>query len=222
MRSTATSARIRVLVVDDHPIFGEGLAALCERTDDLEIVGSASTRNEAIAEARTLQPAIILLDISLGNGAINGLDLIHQLRCICPNVKIAVFTGHANPEYVMSALRLGVEAYLQKDIAPASLLNALRQVNEGERVIGSPQQLTLALTQLQEIAQSHARANSGLTEPELEMLRLAATGSNNKEIGAQQFWSEITVKRKMQSVYRKLGVSSRAQAVAEAIRRGFV
>lgn len=122
----------------------------------------------------------------------------------------------------MIALRIGVEAYLQKDLAPNVLINAVRQVRDGERVIGSPQHLTIALTQLQEMVQERTRVDSGLTEAELEMLRLAAAGLNNKEIGVQQFWSEITVKRKMQSVYRKLGVSTRAQAVAEAIRRGFV
>lgn len=122
----------------------------------------------------------------------------------------------------MTALRIGVEAYLQKDLAPNALITAIRQVRDGERVIGSPQHLTIALTQLQEVIQDRARVGSGLTDAELEMLRLAAEGHNNKEIGVQQFWSEITVKRKMQSVYRKLGVNTRAQAVAEAIRRGFV
>lgn len=122
----------------------------------------------------------------------------------------------------MSALRLGVEAFLEKDLPPNTLLATIRQVRDGERVIGNPRNLTMALAQLQAIFQERAKAHTGLSEGELEMLRLAAAGFNNKEIGTRLFWSEITVKRKMQTVYRKLEVSSRAQAVAEVIRRGFV
>jgi DNA-binding NarL/FixJ family response regulator len=148
--------------------------------------------------------------------------LVHQLRRICPPVKIAILTGSSLQEHLMNALRIGVEAYLPKDLAPGLLIGAIRQVRDGQRVIGSPQHLTIALTHLQEVFQERTRVDCGLTDAELEMLRLAAEGHNNKEIAVQQFWSEITVKRKMQTVYRKLGVSTRAQAVAEAIRRGFV
>lgn len=222
--ASTSAQRTSVLIVDDHPTFCEGLEALFQRTDDFEIVGKAWTSSAALSAARELQPAIIILDVTLGNDNTTtaGLDLVHQLRRICPDVKVAVLTGSSSREHLMIALRIGVEAYLQKDLAPNVLINAVRQVRDGERVIGSPQHLTIALTQLQEMVQERTRVGSGLTEAELEMLRLAAAGLNNKEIGVQQFWSEITVKRKMQSVYRKLGVSTRAQAVAEAIRRGFV
>lgn len=223
MTSTAVK-RSRVLIIDDHPTFCEGLAALFQCSDDFEVVGKAWTSSAALSAARALQPGIIVLDVTLGNdgSATAGLDLVHQLRRICPEVKIAILTGSTVHEHLMIAMRLGVEAYLQKDLAPDALMTAIRQVRDGERVIGNPHHLTLALTQLQEIIQERVRADCGLTAAELEMLRLAAGGLNNKQIGIQQFWSEITVKRKMQSVYRKLGVKTRAQAVAEAIRRGFV
>ena len=222
--TSAPAKRTRVLIVDDHPTFCEGLEALFGRRDDFEIVGKAWTSSAALSAARELQPEIIVLDVTLGNDNTRstGLDLVHQLRRICPPVKIAVLTGSSLQEHLMNALRIGVEAYLQKDLAPDLLVASIRQVRDGERVIGSPQQLTIALTQLQEIFQERTRVDCGLTDAELEMLRLAADGHNNKEIAVRQFWSEITVKRKMQSVYRKLGVSTRAQAVAEAIRRGFV
>lgn len=221
---TGQPTRTRILIVDDHPTFCEGLEALLQRTDDFEVVAKAWTSGAALSAARDLKPDIILLDVTLGDEAspTSGLDLVHQLRRIRPEVKIAVLTGHTAQEYLMTALHLGVEGYLQKDLPPNALVAAIRQVRDGERVIGSPRQLTIALTQLQHVVQERARELCGLTDAELEMLRLAASGYNNKEIGVQQFWSEITVKRKMQAVYRKLGVSSRAQAVAEAIRRGFV
>jgi DNA-binding NarL/FixJ family response regulator len=222
--TSAPAKRTRVLIVDDHPTFCEGLEALFQRTDDFEIVGKALTASTALNAARELQPEVIILDVMLGNedNSTTGLDLVHQLRRIYPAVKIAVLTGSSSQEHLMTALRVGVEAYLQKDLAPNVLISAVRQVRDGERIIGSPKQLTVALTQLHAIVQERALVGCGLTDAELEMLRLAAAGHNNKQIAAQQFWSEITVKRKMQSVYRKLGVSTRAQAVAEAIRRGFV
>ncbi|PWT75847.1 MAG: hypothetical protein C5B60_04845 [Chloroflexi bacterium] len=222
--TAAPAKRTRVLIVDDHPTFCEGLEALFQRTDDFEIVGKALTASTALRATHELQPEIIILDVMLGyeDNSTTGLDLVHQLRRIFPEVKIAVLTGSSSQEHLMNALRVGVEAYLEKDLAPSALIAAVRQVRDGDRIIGNPKQLTIALTQLQAIVQEHALVGCGLTEAELEMLRLAAEGHNNKQIAAQQFWSEITVKRKMQSVYRKLGVSTRAQAVAEAIRRGFV
>jgi DNA-binding NarL/FixJ family response regulator len=220
--STVATGRTRILIVDDHPVFCEGLQALLERAQDFEVVGQAWTSSDALTLTRLLQPEIILLDIALDNDRLSGLDLVNQLRHICPNVKIAVLTAHSSSEHLMSALRLGAHAFLQKDLPPSALLAAIHQVRTGERVIGKPQDLTLALIELRHIVREHERTHSGLTDQELEMLRLAAAGLNNREIGVHQFWSEITVKRKMQGVYRKLGVSSRAQAVAEVIRLGFI
>jgi DNA-binding NarL/FixJ family response regulator len=218
----AVTGRARILIVDDHPVFCDGLRALLERTQSFEVVGEAWTSSDAVALTRRLQPAIIVLDIVLENERLNGLDLVSQLRHICPDVRIAVLTGHTGQEHLISALRLGVQAFLQKDLPAHVLLDALLQVRAGERVIAKPQDLTLALTELYKVARQREREQSCLTDHEIQMLRLAAAGHSNKEIGASQYWSEITVKRKMQSVYRKLGVSSRAQAVAEVIRLGFI
>lgn len=214
--------RTRVLIIDDHPLFCDGLSALLKRAENLEIVGQAWTSGAALSLARQLKPEIILLDIELDNNTVSGLDLVHRLRRICPDVKIAILTAHTEGEYLMNALRLGVQAFLVKDMPPADLLAAVQQIRNGERVLPNPHHLTLALTELGQVSQERDRAQSGLNEQELEMLRLAASGHNNKAIGAYEFWSEITVKRKMQVVYRKLSVSTRAQAVAEAIRLGFI
>jgi DNA-binding NarL/FixJ family response regulator len=222
MGSAPRTAWTRILIVDDHPLFCDGLQALLERAECLEVVAQAWTSGDALSFARRLHPELILLDIVLDNNTINGLDLVHQLRRICPAVKIAVLTAHAGDEYLMNALRLGVDAFLEKDLPPSALLTAIRLVRDGERVLPKPHHLTLALTELRQVMQELDRAHSDLNDQEIGMLRLAASGYNNKAIGAHEFWSEITVKRKMQVVYHKLGVSSRAQAVAEAIRLGFM
>lgn len=220
--SIDTTYRTPVLIVDDHPLFRDGLQALLERTENLQVVGQAQTGDDALTLARQLKPEIVLLDISLDNDTVNGLDLVHRLRRICPEIKIAVLTAFTEAKPLMNALRLGVQAYLVKDMPSSALLGAIEQVRKGERVLPNPHHVTIALTELGQIIQERDRTRSGLNEKEIEMLRLAASGHNNKEIGAYEFWSEITVKRKMQAVYRKLGVSSRAQAVAEAIRLGFI
>jgi DNA-binding NarL/FixJ family response regulator len=214
------TARVSVLLIEDHPLIYDGLLALFRRTEDFELVSHASDAATALQLARYQQPDIILLDIELGES--NGLDLVNQLRRICPDARITVLTAHREREYMMSSLRLGVDALLQKDMSGDALLAALRKVLDGERVIGEPQVLTAVLGEFSQVMQQRERERYGLTDPEVEILRLAASGLNNKDIGRCQFWSEITVKRKMQDIYRKLEVKSRAQAVAAAIRLGFI
>lgn len=209
-----------VLVVEDHPLYADGLRAVLENSSTLALVGIASTGAQALALARRCQPDLVLLDISLGQT--NGLDLVNQLRRASPDCKIVVLTAHEERALVMTAMRLGVHAYLTKDASGEQITSTLEQVYRGERRIGSPQLLTDVLTEFSHLIKQHERDRMGLTDLEVEVLRLAATGMNNKDIGAHQFWSEITVKRKMQDIYRKLGVKNRAQAVAEAIRLGFI
>ena len=222
VQSAPRIALTRILIVDDHPVFCDGLKALLERGDGLEVVAQAWTSADALSCARRIQPDLILLDVVLDSKTSDGLDLVHQLRRICPAVKIAVLTARTEVEYLRRALRLGVDAFLEKDLPPTHLLKAVRQVRDGERVLPSQRHVTVALNELRQAMQEQDRARFNLTDKEIEMLRLAASGYNNKAIGVHEFWSEITVKRKMQVVYRKLGVSSRAQAVAEAIRLGFI
>lgn len=220
MHAQPMAARMRIFAIDDHSIFREGLQAICGSQEDFEVVGHAEDGAQALALLRHYQPDIVLLDIGLRN--MNGLDLVNQLRRVCPNVRIVVLTGHHEREYIMTALRLGVHGFLHKDMSAVDLFTALRDIVKGERVVARPEALTAVLTEFGELMRVRERELSGLTEQEIEILRLAATGLNNKDIGAREFLSEITVKRKMQDIYRKLQVKSRAQAVAEAIRVGLI
>lgn len=220
MSSQQSASAIRVLIVDDHEIVRKGLSVMLAEQEGFEVVGQAATGNAAVTLAKELQPDIVLLDIFLGNA--NGLDIAQQLLRGCPNARIVIVTGMGNDDYLFRALRIGVHGYLQKALPIDELLAALRSVYRGERVIGEPRAMTQILSEFERLTKEQERVRSGLNDLEIELLRLAAEGCSNKEIAARQFWSEVTVKRKMQDIYRKLQVTDRAQAVAEAMRNGLI
>lgn len=211
---------IRVLLVDDHVILRQGIRLMLNEEDDFEVVGEAGTGKEALNLAAQLQPDIALLDIYLGTA--NGLDVARQILHSSPDTRIVMFTGFSDEELLLNAIRVGVHGYLQKTLSIDGLLSALRTVYQGERVLGEPRAVTQVLNEFNRIAKEHTRIRSGLNTTEIEIVRLAAQGCSNKEIALRQFWSEITVKRKMQDIYRKLQVADRAQAVAEVMRRGLI
>jgi DNA-binding NarL/FixJ family response regulator len=215
-----TRPAIRILVVDDHEVVRKGLIAALSEERDFVVVGQADTGMGALARTQELQPDIVLLDIFLGST--NGLDIAQQLQRACPGSKIVILTGLADEELLLRSMRIGVQGYLQKALPLAEMLSALRAVHRGERVIGEQHAVTQILSEFQRLTREQDRVRSGLSELEIELVRLAAQGCSNKEIAARQFWSEVTVKRKMQDIYRKLQVTDRAQAVAEAIRTGLI
>lgn len=222
-QSVATASRpacARLVLVEDHPMFAAGLQALFSAVDDIEVVGYARNGEEAMSLVRHYQPDVIMLDISLG--AENGLDHIPRFRRICEQTRIIVLTGHVDSDYLMTALRLGAHAYIQKDMPGDAIIAAVRQTLNGERVVAQPAAMTAALTELSEFLRERERQHSQLTPRELEILRLAADGYKNKDIGAHLFLSEVSIKRKMLDIYRKLGVSGKPAAVAEAMRLGLI
>ncbi len=215
-----THTPIRVLVVDDHEIVRKGLCTMLSEEDDFEVAGQAGSGNIVVTLAMQLQPDIVLLDIFLG--AFNGLDIAQQLQRGCPKTRIVILTGHADDSYLLRAMRIGVHGYLQKALPINELLTALRAVHRGERVIGESRAMTQVLSEFEKLSKEQERMRSGLTDLEIELVRLAAEGCGNKEIASRKFWSEVTVKRKMQEIYRKLQVTDRAQAVAEVMRMGLI
>jgi NarL family two-component system response regulator LiaR len=215
-----TRATIRVLIVDDHEIVRKGICSMLNEEEDFEVVGQTGSGNLAVTLAKQLQPDIVLLDIFLGSS--NGLDIAQQLQRGCPEARIVILTGHTEEGHLFRAMRIGVHGYLQKALPISELLNALHAVYRGERVIGEPRAMTQILSEFEKLTKEQERVRSGLSDLDIELLRLAAQGCSNKEIAACQFWSEVTVKRKMQDIYRKLQVTDRAQAVAEAMRMGLI
>lgn len=211
---------IRILIVDDHEIVRRGLHTILSEQEDFEVVGQAGTANIAVTLAMQLQPDIVLLDIFLGES--NGLDIAQQLQRGCPKSRIVILTGYSDEGHLFRAMRIGVHGYLQKSLSVGELLSSLRNVYQGERVIGEPRAITRVLGEFERLSKEQERVRAGLTDLEIELVRLVAEGCSNKEIASRQFWSEVTVKRKMQDIYRKLQVTDRAQAVAEAMRMGLI
>ncbi|HET8910036.1 MAG TPA: response regulator transcription factor [Ktedonobacteraceae bacterium] len=211
---------IRVLVVDDHEVVRKGVSTALSETDGFIVVGQAGNPQQAVNLAMDLSPDIILLDLFLGET--NGLDVAQQLFRCSPKSRVVILTGFTEEHSLFRALKLGVHGYLQKALPIQELVMALRDVNNGERVIGEPHAVTQVLNEFGRLTREQERLRSGLTELEIELVRLAGEGCSNKEIAARQFWSEVTVKRKMQDIYRKLQVADRAQAVAEAMKMGLI
>lgn len=213
-------APIRVLIVDDHVILRQGLCFMLNEEDEFEVVGDAGNGKAAITLALELQPDIVLLDIFLGTS--NGLDVAKQLLRSCPNTRIVLFSGFDDENLLFDAIRIGVHGYLQKTLSIDDLLSSLRAVQRGERVLGDPRAISQVLEEFHRLTKVQNRLRYKLNTTEIELVRLASEGRTNREIGTRLYWSEVQVKRKMQDIYRKLQVTDRAQAVAEAMRHGLI
>ncbi|SRR6266487_562563 len=211
---------IRVLIVDDHVILRQGICIMLNEEDDFEVVGDTGNGKAALMLALELQPDIVLLDIFLGTS--NGLDVAKQLLRSCPDTRIVLFSGFDDENLLLDAIRIGVHGYLKKTLSIDDLVSALRAVHQGERVLGDSRAITQVLEEFHQLTKAHNRLRYKLNTTEIELVRLASEGCTNREIGTRLYWSEIQVKRKMQEVYRKLNVTDRAQAVAEAMRNGLI
>ena len=212
--SGPASARTRVLIVDDHAVVREGLERIMAKCADVELVGSAASGEQALELVAALQPDLVLLDLSLPG--MHGLEVLAALRTMPRPPRVVVLTVHDDDDIVLGAVRGGAQGYVLKNATRDELLAAVRRVAAGgqsfdEVVVGA-----LLRGDQREVLCSL------LTPRELEILRLVATGQTNKEIAAELFISSDTVKGHLETIYRKLGVSDRAHAVAVAIRNGLV
>jgi DNA-binding NarL/FixJ family response regulator len=200
-----------VVVVDDHPMFRDGLVGLVDSLDWADVVGQAEDADTAVALVRELRPDLVLMDLHLTSG--NGLDATARITAELPGTAVLVLTMVENDDAVAAALRAGARGYLVKGASRAQIRRALEAVADGETILGRGTAGALSRLHFSGDALS---AFPGLTEREREVLGLLATGMSNSEIATRLFLSDKTVRNIVSTLFAKLEVSSRAEAVARA------
>jgi DNA-binding NarL/FixJ family response regulator len=214
--------KIRILIVDDHPMVREGLRSMLLTAATLEVVGEAETACEAITQAEALQPDVVLLDIQLPDG--DGLTTLQQIKAVAPTTSVLIVTMHADAAYVTQAVTGGADGYILKGVRRPELIAAIEAVVNGEAVV-----TPFLLSKAQQHAATQQTTSAQLVPPpealssvEIELLRLIAEGLSNREISRRLHWSLGTVKKYVQRLFDKLDVSDRTRVVVEAIRRGLI
>jgi DNA-binding NarL/FixJ family response regulator len=205
---------IRLLLVDDHPIVREGLAAVLSDHPDFQVVGTAATAAETITMTREYRPDVLLLDLELPDG--NGADLVPGLLRDHPALAVLIFTAYDTDERLRNALRAGAKGYLLKGALAERIARAVRIVHNGG-IFLEPNAAAIMTTPPPTPA-----ASEELTDREREVLRLVVEGMPNKQIAAALGFSERTAKFHLSSLMRKLGASSRAQVAVIAVQRRLV
>jgi NarL family two-component system response regulator YdfI len=207
---------IRVLIADDHEVVRDGLRLILETKQDFEVVGEAGDGAKAVQLADELQPDVILMDLRMPG--MDGLQAIEKIHSKWPEIAVVILTTYNEDDLMIRGLRAGARGYLLKDTNRQTLFDTLRAAARGEALF-LPEVIARVLNQPSTEKRSE---NSILTERELQVLKAAARGERSKEIALHLSISESTVKAHLDSVYNKLGVDSRAAAVATAIERGLL
>jgi len=199
---------IRLVIVDDHQLFREGVAQVLAHEPDLSVIGQGATAEDAPTLARTLSPDLMLLDIDLPGG---GMDVIGPVRAASPATRIAMLTASTDEEQVLDALKAGAQGYILKGVSARELVAIIRAIHRGERYVPP----ALAAAMLTGVGGQNTIAKAppdALTEREQQILDLVAQGASNKEIGQQLHLTEKTVKYYMTNILQKLGVRNRVEA----------
>jgi DNA-binding NarL/FixJ family response regulator len=207
---------IRVLLVDDHQVVIEGLRRMLELEDDIKVVGEANSVDDALTKAERLSPDIVLMDIKMPEkDGIEATRLLKEKQPTCKTIMLTLYD-----EYLTQAIEAGAAGYLLKDVKRDELVKAIRAAHQGRL----PLNLTLSQEHSDELATSIKGiiGQSSLSERELGIIRLISEGATTKEIGAQLFMSEATVKRVINNICDKLDVHNRSEAVAEAYKRKLI
>ena len=203
---------LRLLVVDDHEVVREGLVALISRRDDFQVVAEAGTMAEAIANARRFQPDLVVMDVRLPDGS--GIEACREIRAESPQIRVVMLTSYPDEEAVLSAILAGASGYLLKQVRGRDLVSALEAVGRGDSLL-DPAVTERVLERVRRVANGNDEDElSELTAQERKILLLVADGMTNKEIAAEVFLSDKTVKNYVSSILSKLNLQRRAQAAA--------
>jgi DNA-binding NarL/FixJ family response regulator len=211
---------IRILLADDHKIVREGTRQLLEHSNDLEIVGETSSGEGAVRMSAELKPDVVVMDVHMPG--VNGLNATRAIRTGQPAVRVLILSAYDDDHYVFPLLDAGASGYLLKTTSGEDLANAIRAVHRGETVL-DPKVSGKVRNRISP-AQLYRGENmtEGLTQRELDVLRAVAKGSSNKQIGEVLGITTNTVQVHLRNIFGKLGVSDRTEAVAYAIRQGWI
>ena len=217
---TLPARKRRLILVDDHTLFRDGLRTILQMEDDLEVIADVESAEDIVELVWQLKPDLLLLDIRMPTG--NGLEAVPAVVRISPETRVLVLTACDEQEEHVRALMLGAKGVVLKDSARNTLIEAIRTVCRGGFWIDPRMRRTVA----DEVAQSGSsggstrRGHTGLTDRELEIVRLVASGQKNKEVSAALTISERTVKTHLQNIFQKLGVRDRVALVMYALQHG--
>ena len=215
---------IRVMLAEDHILVREGTRELLDREKDLQVVAEAGDGEEAVRLATEHRPDVVVMDIAMPK--LNGIEATKQIKDADPTIAVLVLTAYDDAQYIFTFLEAGAAGYLLKDVSTKDLVEAIRAVNAGESVLHP----TIARKVIDYFSQRVDKRHTGeepsaldqLTQRELEVLKLAAKGMTNREIGHELTISVRTVQVHLSNVFGKLGVGSRTEAVLYALRRGWL
>jgi two-component system response regulator DevR len=205
---------VRLFLLDDHEIVRRGLRELFEAEDDLEVVGEASTAAEAIARVPATQPDVALLDVSLPDGS--GVEVCRDLRAAHPELRCIMLTSYADDEALFDAIMAGAAGYLLKQVRGAELLDGIRRVAQGDSLL-DPTLTARVLERVRNAPEEDERLAS-LSEQERRILTLLADGLTNRQIAAEMFLAEKTVKNYVSNLLAKMGMQRRTEAAVYAAR----
>lgn len=202
-----------VLLVDDHPVVRSGLRAVLDTGDTVQVVGEAATGEEALALAEHLHPDVVLCDLRLGAG-IDGIQTTAALRALNPAPAVLILTTFDRDAEILGAIEVGAAGYLLKEVAPEVIIDGIQRAAAGDMVL-TPDLASRVLKGMRSPLPK-------LTDREIDVLRLLATGSANKEIARTLFVTEATVKSHLVHIFTKLGVDSRSRAIHVARETGLI
>jgi DNA-binding NarL/FixJ family response regulator len=215
----STGSAIRVLIVDDHPVVRYGLKHMLDSEADIEIVGELDNVQGIGEMLPDLRPDVVLLDLELGDT--HGVDALRRVREDASELHVIIYTSHDDEERIIQAAELGVDGYLLKGSPKEQLVSAVRSVNEG----GTALESTVAAKLMHHMNKRCAKDNERIvnfSKRETQVLKLAAAGKTNRDIGTTLFISESTVKFHMHAILNKLDAGNRTEAVSIAVQQGVI
>ena len=212
---------IKIVLVDDHRIFRDGLKSLLSEVDFIDVIGEASGGKELLEILKTLKPDLVIVDISMKD--MSGIEVSKQIVSNYPDIKIMILSMHTNEEFVINAIKAGVNGYLSKDASKEELLEAIKIIHEGGECYSKMVSDNFLKSYVKKYKAEHSLPeNKTLTQREIEILKLAAAGSTNKEIADKLFISIKTVDCHKNNIVQKLKLKNTAEMVLYAVKNKII